>query len=67
VANYMKSEGYDTVEKLTQFLYQSQDESTPHFRSKAQINVLVTGSSNNLYWDYGGMRYVKSAPVDEWI
>lgn len=67
VANYIKTEGYDTVEKLTDFLYQSQDESTPHFRSKAQINILVTGSSNNLYWDYGGMRYVKSASVDEWL
>jgi hypothetical protein len=67
VANYMKSEGYDSIEKLTDFLYQSQDESTPHFRSKAQINILVTGSSNNLYWDYGGMRYVKSASIDEWL
>ncbi len=67
VASYMKSEGYDSVEKLTDYLYQSQDESTPHFRSKAQINVLVTGSSNNLYWDYGGMRYVKSVSIDEWL
>lgn len=67
VANYMKSEGYDTVEKLTDFLYQSQDESRPHFWNKTQINVLVTGSSNNLYWDYGGMRYVKSASIDEWL
>jgi hypothetical protein len=67
VANYMKSEGYDSVEKLTDFLYQSQDEAAPHFRSKAQINILVTGSSNNLYWDYGGMRYVKSASIDEWL
>jgi hypothetical protein len=66
VANYVKSEGYETIEKLTDFLYQSQDESTPHFRSKAQINILVTGSSNNLYWDYGGMRYVKSVSIDEW-
>lgn len=66
VADYMKSEGHETVDKLTDFLYQSQDESAPHFRSKAQINILVTGSSNNLYWDYGGMRYVKSASVDEW-
>lgn len=67
VADYMKSEGYDTVEKLTDFIFQSQDESAPHFRSKAQINILVTGSSNNLYWDYGGMHYVKSASIDEWI
>ncbi len=67
VANYMKSEGYDNVDKLTDFLFQSQDESKPHFWNKAQINILVTGSSNNLYWDYGGMRYVKSASVDEWL
>ncbi len=67
VAIYIQSEGYDTVEKLTDFLYQSRDESAPHFRSKAQINILVTGASNNLYWDYGGMRYVKSASIDEWL
>lgn len=66
VANYIKSEGYDSVEKLTDFLYQSQDESAPHFRSKRQINILVTGSSNNLYWDYGGMYHVKSASIDDW-
>jgi hypothetical protein len=66
VADYVKSEGYDSVEKLTDFLYQSPDESAPHFRSKAQINVLVTGSSNNLYWDYGGMFLARSVSVDEW-
>jgi len=66
VANYVKEEGYDTVEKLTDWLYKSPDDSKPHFRSPAQINILVTGSSNNLYWDYGGMRYVKSVSVDKW-
>jgi len=66
VANYVKDEGYDSVEKLTDWLYKSPGEATPHFRSPAQINILVTGSSNNLYWDYGGMRYVKSVSVDKW-
>jgi hypothetical protein len=66
VANYVKEEGYDTVEKLTDWLYQGPEDAKAHFRSKAQINILVTGSSNNLYWDYGGMRYVKSVSVDEW-
>jgi len=66
VADYVKSEGYDSVEKLTDFLYQSGDESAPHFRSKAQINVLVTGSSNNLYWSYGGMFLARSVSVDQW-
>jgi hypothetical protein len=66
VANYVKQEGYDTVDKLTSWLYKSPDDAKPHFFSPAQINILVTGSSNNLYWDYGGMRYVKSVSVDQW-
>jgi len=66
VANYMKDEGYDTVDKLTDWLYKSPDETTPHFYNKSAINILVTGSSNNLYWDYGGMRYVKSVSIDKW-
>ena len=66
VANYVKDEGYDSADKLTDWLYQSPGEAKPHFRSPLQINVLVTGSSNNLYWDYGGMRYVKSVSIDKW-
>jgi hypothetical protein len=66
VANYVKQEGYDTVDKLTSWLYKSPDDAKPHFFSPAQINILVTGSSNNLYWDYGGMRFVKSVSVDQW-
>jgi hypothetical protein len=66
VANYIKQEGYDSVDKLTDWLFKSPDEAKSHFFSKAQINILVTGSSNNLYWDYGGMRYVRSVPVDQW-
>lgn len=66
VANYVKDEGYDSVDKLTDWLYQSPGDAKPHFWSKASINILVTGSSNNLYWDYGGMRYVKSISVDKW-
>jgi hypothetical protein len=66
VANYVKAEGYDTVDKLTSWLYKSPNEDKPHFWSPGQINILVTGSSNNLYWDYGGMRYVASVSVDKW-
>jgi hypothetical protein len=66
VANYVKEEGYDTVDKLTGWLYKSPEEAKAHFWSPAQINILVTGSSNNLYWDYGGMRYVKSVSIDKW-
>jgi hypothetical protein len=66
VANYLKDEGYDTADKLVDWLFKSPGETAPHFRSPSQINLLVTGSSNNLYWDYGGMRYVRSVSIDEW-
>ena len=66
VADYVKEKGYDTVDKLTTWLYKSLNEGEPHFWSPGQINILVTGSSNNLYWDYGGMRYVTSVAVDQW-
>jgi len=44
----MKEEGYDTVDKLTSWLYKSPNQDKPHFWSPAQINILVTGSSTNL-------------------
>ena len=66
VANYLKDEGYDSADKLIDWLYKSPEEAKSHFYSRAQINILVTGASNNLYWDYGGMRYVKSVSIDKW-
>lgn len=67
VANLIaKDEGYNSVDKLINYLYKGKDGAKPHFRSTRDINVLVTGTSNNLYWDYGGARYFKSVSIDKW-
>jgi hypothetical protein len=66
VANYVKDQGYDSMDKLIDWLYQSPEEEKPHFRDKRSINVLVTGSYNNLYYDYGGARYMRSVKIDDW-
>jgi len=66
VANLVKDEGYDTMDKLVNYLYQAPGQEKPHFRDTRAINVLVTGTSNNLYWDYGGARYMKSVKIDDW-
>jgi hypothetical protein len=66
VANLVKDEGYDSMDKLVKFLYQAPGQKKPHFRDTRSINVLVTGTSNNLYWDYGGARYMKSVKIDDW-
>lgn len=59
VANYLKEEGYDTVEKLLAEL------SDGGGRGRG-YELLVTGGYNNLYYDYGGMRYGRSVSVDKW-
>jgi len=66
VANYLKEAGHTDIDKLIDWLYQSPGEAQPHFRGKGSINVLVTGGYNNLYYDYGGMRYGNSISVDKW-
>jgi hypothetical protein len=66
VANLVKDQGYDTMDKLVKYIYQAPGQEKPHFRDTRSINVLVTGTSNNLYWDYGGARYMKSVKIDDW-
>lgn len=66
VANYLKQEGYDSMEELIDTLYKGTSGDKPHFRSPQSINILVTGGYNNLYYDYGGMFYEKSVSVDKW-
>ena len=66
VANLVRDQGYDNMDKLVDYLYQAPGQEKPHFRDKRSINVLVTGTSNNLYWDYGGARYMKSVKIDDW-
>jgi hypothetical protein len=79
VANYIKEAGYDTVEKLTQFLSappEGQPAKVPPKMPAAkgpmpgfggpQIAIVVTGGSNNNYWSYGGMACRQSVSIDKW-
>jgi hypothetical protein len=82
VANYIREEGFDTVEKLEEFLGAPADgESTPPKSPQAkgklpqgktpsgrgpQITIVVTGGANNNYWSYGGMRPRQSVLIDDW-
>ena len=79
VANYIKEAGYDTVEKLTEYLLApAEGQRTPEPAAKGpapkgpgpfgrlQINIVVTGGANNNYWSYGGMACRQSVPIDKW-
>jgi hypothetical protein len=72
VANFIKEEGFETVEELEKFLAAPaegqggppQAKMPPWFRP--QINIVVTGGSNNNYWSYGGMAPRQSVLIDDW-
>ena len=73
VANYIKEEGFETVEELEKFLAPPAPEgkSAPPkakmpFGFRPQINIVVTGGSNNNYWSYGGMAPRQSVLIDNW-
>ncbi len=72
VANYIKEEGFGTVEELEKFLAPPAKgqagppkAKTPFF-FRPQINIVVTGGSNNNYWSYGGMAPRQSVLIDDW-
>jgi len=67
IANFVKDAGFDTVEKFTEWLMKSEVEGQqPHFRNANQLNVIVTGGSNNNYYSIGGLRYDRSVQIDKW-
>ncbi|MCC6202851.1 MAG: hypothetical protein IT494_07580 [Gammaproteobacteria bacterium] len=65
VANYLKDEGYDSAEKLLAELAGG-SEGGGRMPGSRGYELLVTGGYNNLYYDYGGMRYGRSVSVDTW-
>jgi hypothetical protein len=67
IANFVKNAGFDTVEKFTEWLMKPAVEGqTPNFRNANQLNVIVTGGSNNNYYSIGGLAYFRSVPIDQW-
>jgi hypothetical protein len=89
VANFIKEEGFETVEELIEFLRPAggppfgkmpggkppagkEPAGKPSAKAKMpffmgpQINIVVTGGSNNNYWSYGGMAPRQSVLIDDW-
>jgi hypothetical protein len=66
IANFVKDAGYDTVEKFTKWLMEPAPGQQPHFQNPGQIEIIVTGASNNNYFSLGGMMYVRSVEIDPW-
>ena len=66
IANFVKDAGYDTVEKFTQWLMTPDPGQQPHFQNPRQIEIIVTGATNNNYFSIGGMMYVRSVEIDQW-
>ena len=74
VAGFVRDEGYDTVEKLTEFVTSS--DAKPKAQAGAakpaakpassNFNVVVTGATNNNYWMIGGMVPGQSIQIDRW-
>lgn len=66
IANFVKDAGYDTVEKFTDWIMKAPEGQQPHFRNASQMNIIVTGGSNNNYFSIGGLRYDRSVEIDRW-
>lgn len=67
VANFVKEAGYDTAEKFVDWIMKPAEGQKPYFRSPSQIQIIVTGGSNNNYYSYGGMAYRgQSVLIDKW-
>ncbi len=66
IANFVKDAGYDTVEKFTQWLMTPPAGQEPHFQNPNQLQIIVTGGTNNDYFSIGGLAYFRSVEIDPW-
>jgi hypothetical protein len=75
IADFVRDAGYDTVEKLTEFVTDAgAAKPAPKggpggrggFFGGPNFNVVVTGASNNNYWMIGGMIPTRSVRIDDW-
>jgi hypothetical protein len=66
IANFVKDAGYDTVEKFTQWLITPPAGQPQHFRSPNQINIIVTGGTNNNYFSMGALYFARAVEIDPW-
>ena len=74
IADFVRDDGYDTVEKFTEFVTEASTKPKPKPKGKFggfgmfgnNFHVIVTGGSNNNYWMAGGMMPTRSINIDEW-
>ena len=71
IADFVRDAGFDTVEKLTKFVTDSEKakpapKGKRAFRRGSNFDVVVTGASNNNYWMIGGLRPGQSVQIDQW-
>ena len=66
IANFVKDAGYDTVEKFEQWLMKPAEGQKPNLTTARQMNIIVTGGSNNNYYSIGGLSYRQSVQIDKW-
>ncbi|MBN1566882.1 MAG: hypothetical protein JXA73_03490 [Acidobacteria bacterium] len=75
IANFVKDAGYDTVEKLTEWVTGRPPGAKPAMGGNLNsgtrsaggtFTVVVTGGSNNNYFSMGGMVPSQSIQIDKW-
>jgi hypothetical protein len=66
IANFVKDAGFDTVEKFEEWLMKPAEGQKPNLTNARQMNIIVTGGSNNNYYSIGGLSYRQSVQIDKW-
>jgi hypothetical protein len=64
ITNFVKDAGYNTVGAFTNWPMQVPEGQQSHFRNANQINIIVTGGSNNNYCSIGGLANRQSVKLD---
>ncbi len=63
VARDLKSQGFDTKEKLSEWL---QKNTTPGFANAKDIDIVVVGGETLAVFQAGNLKYMTSVVIDKW-
>jgi hypothetical protein len=63
VAKELKTQGYDSKEKLSDWL---QKNTSPRFASAKEIDIVVVGGETLAVFQAGNLKYLTSVVVDKW-
>ena len=65
IANFVRNAGFETIEKFEEYLIEGRD-GQKYFQNTGQMEIIVTGGSNNNYFSIGGMRCARSVSIGNW-